>query len=261
MLDAFAQLYADLDRLYLMLQQISGLNDLTDGSTPNSKTLIPIANAAMQSTNNALYLISNCEKKLIERLGQAIVEKTQIAVGLNKVQGYAKALGSSTVRFLQINPNISLCQLGIKVVDNLSPEEEQMLLAELNLRESQGLITPADKLFVIKCKSITQAMVYLDYVVKKRGDEAHMKQMQLVQQQTQGNQQVMIAGEQMKQQTLILQGKIQLEIENTKGQWMFVTEQAKKSSDLNETHVQATAKVLSAQIAASAKQAANAISA
>jgi hypothetical protein len=256
MLEAFAQLYADLDRLYLMIQQVSGLNELTDGSTPNPKMLVPVADAAMQATNNALYLISNCERDLIERLGQLVVEKIQLAVQRGKVAGYAKALGSSTVKFFEINPDISLYELGIFITDNLSSEEKQMLLQEINIKDSQGLLTPADKLFLIKSKSITQAMVYLNYITKKRGDEAHQKQMALMQQQSMGNQQTAVAAEQMKQQTIMLQGKIQMEIESAKGQWLYITEQMKKSSDQQEAGIQAHAKVLSASITASAKQAA-----
>jgi hypothetical protein len=168
---------------------------------------------------------------LIERLGQLVVEKIQLAVQRGKVAGYAKALGSSTVKFFEINPEISLYELGIFITDNLSSEEKQMLLQEINIKDSQGLLTPADKLFLIKSKSITQAMVYLNYITKKRGDDAHQKQMQLVQQQTMGNQQTAVAAEQMKQQTIVLQGKIQMEIESAKGQWLYITEQMKKSSD------------------------------
>lgn len=259
MLDAFVQLYADLDRLYLMIQQVSGLNELTDGSTPNAKLLVPVAEAAQQSTNNSLYLISNCEKSIVERLGQLIVEKIQLSVGNGKVAGFAKALGTNTVKFIDINPNIALYELGIFIVDNLSIEEKQMLLQEINIKDSQGLLTPADKLMVMKCKSMTQAMIYLNYITKKRGEEAHNRQMQLVQEQGQQNQQVAMMAEQMKQQTMMMQAKIDAELLLMEKQWDYIIEMGKKESDREEGKVQGQAKIISAQIAADAKQAASKI--
>jgi hypothetical protein len=258
-LEAFAQLYADLDRNYLLMQQISGLNELTDGSTPNPKLLVPVADAAMQATNNALYLISNCEKRLVQKLGQLIVEKIQIAVGLGSVQGYAKALGGSTVKFFQINPNISLYELGIFIQDSLSSEEKGMLLNEINLESSQGLLNPADKLMVMKCKNITQAMIYLNYIIKKRKDEVQQNQLQNIQAQGQQNQQVAAISEQMKQQTIVLQGKIDAQIASINGQWTYLTENMKKSSDQEEAKIMGQAKIVSSQIAANAKQIANQI--
>jgi len=261
MLEAFAQLYTDLDRCYVMAQQISGLNELTDGSTPNSKTLVPVANAAVESTNNSLYMISATEKSICERLSNAIVQKIQIAVQLGKVQGYAKALGAETVKFYQINPDIRLYELGIFLREVPTQEERQLLLQELNIKDSQGLIEPSDKLIVQSCTNMKQATMYLAYAVKKRREAMHQQQMQLVQQQTQGNQQVAVASEQAKQQTLMLQAKLQIELENVKGQWMYITEQMKKGSDQQEANIQAQAKVISSQIAANAKNAANTLTA
>ena len=106
-----------------------------------------------------------------------------------------------------------------------------------------------------------QATMYLAYAVKKRREAMHQQQMQLVQQQTQGNQQVAVASEQAKQQTLMLQAKLQIELENVKGQWMYITEQMKKGSDQQEANIQAQAKVISSQIAANAKNAANTLTA
>jgi len=206
-------------------------------------------------------MISATEKSICERLSNAIVQKIQIAVQLGKVQGYAKALGAETVKFYQINPDIRLYELGIFLREVPTQEERQLLLQELNIKDSQGLIEPSDKLIVQSCTNMKQATMYLAYAVKKRREAMHQQQMQLVQQQTQGNQQVAVASEQAKQQTLMLQAKLQIELENVKGQWMYITEQMKKGSDQQEANIQAQAKVISSQIAANAKNAANTLTA
>lgn len=112
-LAAYRMYYDELQGLLQTMRDISGLNELTDGSTPNAKTLVPVANAAMESTNNALYLISNADKYLLNRLSDGIVQRIQVAVKLGKVSGYTKALGKDTVRFYEINPDISNYELGI----------------------------------------------------------------------------------------------------------------------------------------------------
>ena len=131
-----------------MMRQVSGLNELTDGSTPNAKTLVPVAESAIQSTNNAIYLVSDAEKSIILRSADAAVQKVQIAVKLGKVEGYAKALGSNTVKFFSINPNLSLHEIGIFISDALTEEQKQMLWQDINIKESQGLLDVGDKYFL-----------------------------------------------------------------------------------------------------------------
>lgn len=250
---AFAHLYQDLQFQIQQMRDISGLNELTDGSTPDAKTLTTIANLANTASNNALYLISECEKNLQLRLADLIVQKIQIAVKLGKVEGYAKALGSETVKFFQINPDVSLYEFGIFLRDAMTQEEKQQLYMEITAKEQQGLLDVSDRIFIQSCTNMKQAWVYLSYKVKKNKELMHQQQMQLVQQQTQGNMQVASATEQMKQQTIQIQTQGAAFIENIKGEWQWKIEMMKKQNDANEAHIQAQAKIISSQVQAKAK--------
>lgn len=252
-LEAFAQLYADLDRIYLMMQQVSGLNEFTDGSTPNARALVPTVETANVSTNNALFLIMNADKQLTKMLDDSIIQKVQIAVKLGKVEGFIKSLGAETVRFLSINPDISLCEFGIFVEEAPTRAQWEQLYAELNLKESNGIIDASQKIIVMSCRTLKQAQMYLAYAVKKTREQMQQNELAKIQTANQGQQQMTLALEQAKQQTAILQAKLQIEIETVKGQWQYQIEALKKGSDLNEAHVQGQAKVISAQIAANAK--------
>jgi hypothetical protein len=258
-LAAFAQLYEELQNTIEMMRQVSGLNEVTDGSTVDQKTLNGATSAMQASTNNALYLISEADKNLIRRLSDGIVQKVQIAVKLGKVEGYAKALGSQSIKFMQINPDIALHELGIFIEDAPTKEERAELLQELNMKESQGLIYFGDKIMVMSCRNLKQAAMVLDYKINKRKQEANAQQQQLVQMQGQQNQQVALAAEQAKQQTAQIQGQIDAQIEHIRGQWNYMTEMAKKNSDLNEASVHAHAKVIGDHILANAKIAAQQI--
>ena len=252
-LQAFKLLYEHLQAGLQLMRDVTGLNELTDGSTPNAKTLVPVANAAIDSTNNALYLVMNADKQLVNSLCDAIVTRIQVAVKLGKVEGYAKALGSDTVRFYQISPDISNYELGIFVRNAPTYEERQAFIADLNLKDSQGLIDPADKLIVMKTPNLTQAGELLAFNIKKRKEEQHQQQMELVQQQTQGNAQVIQMGEQAKQQTIMMQHQADMELETLKGMIQFKIEMMKKTADISGEQLQADARTFGHQIQKEAK--------
>lgn len=262
-LQAFKLLYEHLQGGLQLMRDITGLNEFTDGSTPNAKTLVPGINAAIDSTNNALFLIMNADMQLTNRLCDAIVQRIQVAVKLGKVEGYAKALGSDTVKFYQISPDISNYELGIFVRPAATYEERQAFYQDLNLRDSQGLIDPQDKLIVMSCTNLKQAGELLAYNIQRRKDEAHQQQMQLVQQQTEGNQQTAATAAQLEQQTIQLQGQIDIEKIIIQQEYQFRIEQMKKQTDLqgeviqtegrNIGHgIQADAKILAAHIVSEA---------
>lgn len=256
---AFRQLYEDMQTQLQMMRDISGLNELTDGSTPNAKTLVPVAQAAMESTNNALYLISHADRQLMQCLADGIVQRVQIAVKMGKIEGYARALGSDTVNFFKINPDLSLHEFGIFVEDAPSYEEKQMLLSELNLKDSQGLIDPADKILVMSCRNLKQAAMLLAYKVKKRREQMEQFEMQKIQQQQMGSIQAAQAAEAAKMESAQMLTQLEIEKINVEKQWDYITEKMKKESDLNSATIQAEARVLGNKIMADAKEAASSV--
>lgn len=252
-LGAFEQLYNDLANTLDMMRQISGLNELTDASTPNAKTLVPVAQAAVESTNNAMYLVSDAGKSVLRRAADAIVQKVQIAVGLGKVSGYAKALGSNTVKFFEINPNISLHELGIFIDDAPTDAQREALWNDVNIKESQGLLTVGDKAYVMTVRNLKEAYQVLDYKIKKRREEAQQFEMQKIQQQNEGAAEAAERAEMAKQQTLAIMHQFDMEKLSAQGQWTFITEQMKKQSDENSAVIQSEGKVVANQVVAEAK--------
>lgn len=252
-LAAFKMLYEEFQALLQMMRDVTGLNEITDGSTPNAKNLNSTNEAAIQSTNNALYLVMNADKQLMNSLCDAIVQRIQVAVKLGKVEGYAKALGGDTVRFFQISPEISNYELGIFVRDAPTYEERQAFIADLNLKDSQGLIDPADKLIVMSVQNLKQAGELLAYNIQKRKEEAHAQQLELVQQQTKGNQEVAMVTSQLEQQNMMTQGQIDMEKLLTEKMWDFEIEKMKKTMDLQGEAVQTDGRVIGHQIQAQAK--------
>lgn len=252
-LQAFVHLYQDLQFCVQQLYDITGLNQITAASTPNPKTLVPGYENANIGTDNAIYLLGLADKNLMLRMSDNIFCKIQVALKLGKVEGYVKALGSQTVKFLSINPDLSLIEMGIFLEDMPTYEERQALYMDLTTRESQGLIEPQDKYRIMEFKTLKRAHRYLAYVVKKRKEQMQAFELQKIQQQVQGNAQVAASAEQMKQQTIMLQGKIDLEKINQEMQWTFIIEKMKKGSDQEEAGIQGQAKIIAQQIQGQSK--------
>lgn len=249
----YKTLYEELQMLLQSMRDISGLNELTDGSTVNAKNLNSTNSGMMESTNNALYLISNADKQLLNKLSDGIIQRIQVAVKLGKVEGYTKALGKDTVRFYEINPNISNYELGIFTRPAPTQEERQQLMAELNLKDSQGLIDPSDKIIIMSCTNLKQAAELLAYKIKKRQEQMQQKELQKIQQQSQGNAQVAQMSEQMKQQTLQLDAQLKAQLLQMEKQWDFEIEKMKKTLDLTAEQTQVDGRTLGHEIQANAK--------
>lgn len=252
-LAAFDSLYNQLLGVIDLMRQVTGLNEATDGSTINPKNLNSTNFSMVESTNNALYLFSRADKNLLLRLSDGIIQKVQIAVKLGKVEGYAKALGDNTVKFFSINPDIALRELGIFMEEAPTDEERQSLLQDATLKESQGLITIADKIRIMSARNLNKEAMILDYKIQKRKEEEQQNQMQMVQQQSQSNAQVAQMTEQMKQQTIQVQLQADLVRIQTQMEWEYRIEGMKKSADVQGEQLQADARTIGHQIQATAK--------
>lgn len=231
-LAAFGQLYEELGHTIEMMRQISGLNEVTDGSTINPKTLNPATTAMAEATNNAIYLVSDAEKNILLRTADAVIQKVQIAVKLGKVQGYAKALGSNTVKFFEINPDISLHEIGVFMTDALTDEQKQMLWQDISIKESQGFLDVSDKYFLMNARNTAMAYQILAYKIQKRKDEAQQFELQKIQKAAEDN--VMVAQQTKAAEVEAAYAMNDLELVriNAQNQWTYEIESMKKQFDL-----------------------------
>lgn len=252
-LAAFAQRYEELQNTIEMMRQVSGMNEVTDGSTVNPKNLNSTNQAMVEATNNAIYLISDGDKFIQRKTADAVVQKVQIAVKLGKVEGYAKALGGNAVKFFQINPDISLHELGIFIDDAPTAYQREQLWQDVSIKESQGLLTIGDKVLIMSCRNLKEAAALLDYKIEKRKEQAHQQQLEIGQQQTEGNMQIAQMTAQLDQQKIQMQGQIDMQIMLVGKQLEFEIEKMKKQSDLQGEMEQVQGRINVADIAKEAK--------
>jgi hypothetical protein len=200
--DDLKALYEHLQMVLVQMQSIIGLNELTDASTPNPKTLNGVASMAVESTNNSLFPLQFGERYLLENLANDLLMMTQQAVKKGDVEGIAKALNSNALQFIKVSEDLPLRDYGIMLDEKPTDDQKQLLLMQIQQDQASGLLDTSDALYILNVYNIKQAQQMLAYKVRKNKEMQQKNQMAMNQQTIQGQQQSAAMSEQMKQQTL-----------------------------------------------------------
>lgn len=217
--DQLQAYYMHLQQLLQQMQSMIGLNELTDASTPNPKTLNGVANLAVESTNNSLYQLQYAEKCIMEKLAEDMMIRMQQAVKKGGVEGFAPALNGNALTFMKISPTVALRDYGIMLEEKPTDDQKQLLMMQMQHDIAGGMLDTSDVLYISNMYNIKQAQQMLAYKVKKNKQAAHAQQMQLNQQTIEGQQQSAQMAEQMKQQTIQIQLQADLAKIEAQGQW------------------------------------------
>lgn len=239
-------LYEELQVILQSMQSIIGLNELTDASTPNAKTLNGVANLAAEGTNNALFPLQFGERFLLESLASDVLMRMQQAVKKGEVQGFAKALNANTIQFIKVSEDLPLRDYGIMLDEKPTDDQKQMLLMQLQQDQAAGLLDTADALYILNVYNIKQAQQMLSFKVRKNKEAAQKEKMAINQQTIQGQQQSAMEAEQMRQQTLQVEWQLRTafmreqEQVRLQGLQMELQMKAAMNSENNQTKITTT---------------------
>ena len=201
-----------------MIRQITGLNEFTDGSTPDARSLTTTAKLAAQATNNALAHIEQGERRLLERLASAVIVRLQDSVKKKPIEGYVRALGRNTMEFFKLSPSVSKHEFGVKIEDRPTEEVKARLMGILQNSVAQGQVDFEDAVYIEQITNLKQAQQVLSYRIKKKKEEAQANAEKQQQMNGQIQQQSAQAAEQSKQQTLQMEMEGKMEMEKLKAQ-------------------------------------------
>jgi len=195
-----------------MLRDITGMNEMTDGSTPDPRTLTTVAKLAYEGTNNALYSIVSGEKKLLESLSNDIVLRLQDVAESGEVKGYVRALGGTTMQFFKMSPNVALYEFGIFLEDKPTDDQRAMLMQQVQASQMNGLLDIEDAIIIQNTDNLKVAQQLLAYKIKKRREEEEDKAMRMQQMNAQVQQESAMVAEQSKQQTIQVEGQMKAQL-------------------------------------------------
>lgn len=231
-----------------MLRDNIGFNEITDGSTPDPRTLNGVANLAYQSTTNALGHIIDAKKSINESLADGVVLRMQDAFADGSHRGYMVALGINTQRFWKAQADISIHELSVKLEDKPDDEMIARVNARIDLAIQTGQITIADAEFLETIDNIKERSAVLAYRVKKKTEEDRAFASQQIQENGQVQQQSAVVSEEAKQRTLQMEHQFkmeQIQLEKTlEGQ----IEQIKQQGRLTEANVREEGRITAKEI-------------
>lgn len=156
-----------------LLRDATGINEVADASTPDPDLLKGVAELAVQSTNNALHQLFFARRNLFERLSRSLVMRLQQAIKKRSISGYARAMGATDYRLIQVNGDISLHEFGIMIEEKPDERERMLFEQQLNTALQQRAQTGSggitvDVYYRVKAfKNLKHAQQYLAFMVKK----------------------------------------------------------------------------------------------
>lgn len=195
--------FQDLQNTVMAIEKMTGYNDITSGN-PNPKTLVPGYELANQSTNDALYPLAYAEENLSLRLAEDVYCRMQQGIKKGKISGYAPytgALGTNTVRFIELDGDKMLRDMGIELQKRSTEQEKNWIFQMVQQDIVNGYLDTSDAISVIYTNNAKQAVSILAYRVKKAKEQLQKNQLQQIQLNNQGSQQAaIVAGNITKEQ-------------------------------------------------------------
>jgi hypothetical protein len=195
-----------------LLRDITGINEMTDGSSPDPRTLTTVAKLAYEGTSNALSHIVGGEKKVLEKLANDIVLRIQDVASSGKISGYVRTLGGNTMRFFKASQNLALYEFGIFLEDKPTDDQRAMLMQQVQAGQANGMLDIEDAIIIQNTDNLKVAQQLLAFKMKKRKEEMQQQAMQQQQMNAQVQMQSSQAAEQAKQQTLQLEMQMKAEM-------------------------------------------------
>jgi hypothetical protein len=232
-----------------ILRENIGFNEITDGSTPNPKTLVGVAEMAAASTSNALYHITESSVSINESVANALLIRMQDAFKSGKVKAYITALGENTKDVMwSIDTDISLHELSITIEDKPDTEAMMRYDKKVDMALQSQQITIEDATFLETIDNIKEKSAVLAYRIKKnkeaRQQEAERAQMMNGQIQ----QQSAMVAEEEKRKTLQMEHELKMQYLMMEKQAQMEIERMKQQGRLGEAQISAEGKVVTKEI-------------
>ena len=101
-----------------------------------------------------------------------------------KVSGYApykSALGSNTLRFIELDEDLSLRDYGIELQQRTTEQEKNWIFSMVQADISAGFLDTSDAIAIVETSNAKQAMSLIAYRVKKQKAQIQQNQLQQIQ--------------------------------------------------------------------------------
>lgn len=231
-----------------MIRDATGINEIVDGTTPKTDTLVGVGKMAESASNNALYDITNSAMVYYRRVCEDIIKCLQILPSRSVLyQVYEKAIGQTNMSVLNSFKELPMYNFGVRVLSDLSDMDRQYLEQNIQIALAQKEIDLEDAIAIRNIKDVDQAERLLIIRRKKRMAQQMAMQQANIQAQSQANAQAAQASMQaevqkeqvlaqldmqkkqmefeMKAQLAQLEHQMRMEMERLRGEYGVIEQQ------------------------------------
>jgi len=202
-----------------MIRDVTGVNEVLDGSSPKSDALVGVRQQQMAAGNNAINDITNASSVLYKRVCEDVVKCLQVLPVDSVIYlAYARAIGSTSMEILSSFATLPMHNYGVIVEREMS--EDSKLLLEQNIQQSlaQKEIDLEDAMAIRRLKDLDQAEKLLIIRRKRRISMLQQQQQQNMQLQSQVNMQAQQQAAQLRAQEIQLKAQADLQSIQAQGQ-------------------------------------------
>lgn len=215
-----AELVAYYQKMEITLNQINamiGLNDITDATTPNPKLLNGVATMMDQGTNNSLYPMIFAKKFLMTQLANDVLIRIQQGLRKGGIAGYAPALNTNTLKFIQVSEELCMRDYGIILEDKPTDDQKQLIMQQMQFDIQNGYLDTSDVFYVINVYNVKQAQQMLAFRAKRNKQAIEQAKQSAAAQTIQGQQQSAMLSAQAQQQLEMIKHRNAMELQQLKG--------------------------------------------
>lgn len=140
------------------IRDVSGINEVRDGSAPSNDSLVGVQKLALLASNNATRSLNHAYTKIMEGVANRVALGLQDLVKYKGAyKGYINAIGETNMKVVNITKDISPVEMGIKI--EALPDEIETELLEQNIQQSlsQKELRLEDAIMIRNIKNIKLA--------------------------------------------------------------------------------------------------------
>jgi len=202
------------------MNQIIGLNEVTDASTPSDRMSNAGFNNANLSTNNALWPLLNVDVVMLTQLAVDMDMRVKQSIIINgSYEGYMPGINETTLRFVKSGSDYHLHDHAIMIDMRPTKEQKQFIIEQMQPNMVAGLISLAEVFTVLATNNMKQAEMILSYRVEKNRKRQEDMQQQNQMMNIEGQKQSGMAVEKSKQETMQLEYQLKAMLEKDKHEY------------------------------------------
>ena len=225
------------------IRQVTGVNEVADGTTVNQDMLKGVMEGLTAATNNALKPTFRVYEGLYENWARYCGLKWQTATLAGDIDITYTPLDDNVIRHFKMTKDMFEHDFGIKIILRPSEQDKQMMLQDIMAKKEQNLLAAHDYFVLyqmINNGDIRQAQVYYSRAVEEQKAKNHQQQVELQQAQAKAQGEASMALEQAKQQTIQAETSSKIAVINAEydRKEKLLAMQLKSNQDINSQKIE-----------------------